>query len=324
MLLKDLGYTKRNLLLFILLSETIVSMAFFGSYEDNFINPNIQIADAHNFTPNESASFLAFVEQLQTESELVQSNLANNNVAQVHANKAAALLTPNITEEIAEENQRVANDLRTAINSLQNISSRPLEQQSVDLLVNDIDTILEEAVTTRIEQEQRNNATIQALALVDLTNMILEDYGNAYAVRFDMTNMSDMAIMGSNNNSMVATNDMSAVGNNNNMNMSSLNTSSNMRMNMGIGVETNKSSSIVNMSSYQSAQALAAKAMETYDSELKPIAPRNAAAFLANLENGLTQLNDAVRNKASPMDIMVIVHTQVQPSLLQAFGLELR
>jgi hypothetical protein len=245
-------------------------------------------------------------------------------LAQVHANKAAALLTPNITEEIAEENQRVANDLRTAINSLQNISSRPLEQQSVDLLVNDIDSILGEAVTTRIEQEQRNNATIQALALVDLTNMLLEDYGNAYAVRFDMTNMSDMTIMGSNNNSMVATNDMSAVGNNNNMNMSSVNTTSNMIMNMGIGGETNKSSSIVNMSSYQSGQALAAKAMETYDSELKPIAPRNAAAFLANLENGLTQFNDAVRNRASPMGIMVIVNTQVQPSLRQAFGLELR
>lgn len=326
LLLRDLGYTKRNLLLFILLSETIVSKAFFGSYKDNFINPNIQFAYAHIFTPDESASFLAFVEQLQTESELVQSNLANNNVslAQVHANKAAAFLTPNITEEIAEENQRVANDLRTAINSLQNISSRPLEQQSVDLLVNDIDSILGDAVTTRIEQEQWNNATIQALALVDLTNMILEEYGNAYAVRFDMTNMSDMAIMGSNNNSMVATNDMSAVGNNNNMNMSSVNTSSNMRMNMGSGGETNKSSSIVNMSSYQSAQALAAKAMETYDSELKPIAPRNAAAFLANLENGLTQLNDAVRNKASPMEITVIIHTQVQPSLLQAFGLELR
>ena len=156
----------------------------------------------------------------------------------------------------------------------------------MDLLVNDIDSILEEAVTTRIEQEQRNNATIQALALVDLTNMILEDYGNAYAVRFDMTNMSDMAIMGSNNNSMVAKYDMSAVGNNNNMNMSSVNNSSNMRMNMGRGGETNKSSSIVNMSSYQSAQALAAKAMEIYDSELKPIAPRNTAAFLANLENG--------------------------------------
>jgi hypothetical protein len=59
----------------------------------------------------------------------------------------------------------------------------------VDLLVNDIDSILGEAVTTRIEQEQINNATIQAFALVDLTNMLLEDYGNAYAVRFDMTNI---------------------------------------------------------------------------------------------------------------------------------------
>jgi hypothetical protein len=53
--------------------------------------------------------------------------------------------------------------------------------------------------------------------------------------------------MGSNNNSMVATNDMSAVGNNNNMNMSSVNNTSNMIMNMGTGGETNKSSSIVNM-----------------------------------------------------------------------------
>jgi hypothetical protein len=39
-------------------------MAFFGSYEDNIVNPNIQKAYGHNFTPNESASFLAFVEQL--------------------------------------------------------------------------------------------------------------------------------------------------------------------------------------------------------------------------------------------------------------------
>jgi hypothetical protein len=76
-----LGYIKRNLLLFILLSETIVSMVFFGSYEDNIVNPNIQNAYGHNFTPNESASFLAFVEQLQTESELVQSSLANNNMS---------------------------------------------------------------------------------------------------------------------------------------------------------------------------------------------------------------------------------------------------
>jgi hypothetical protein len=60
------------------------------------LSPIDQIAYGHNFTPNESASFLAFVEQLQTESELVQANLANNNIslAQQHANNAAVLLTP--------------------------------------------------------------------------------------------------------------------------------------------------------------------------------------------------------------------------------------
>lgn len=82
----------------------------------------------------------------------------NISLAQQHANNAAALLTPNITREIAEQNQRVANDLTMAINDLQDItssSSQQQQQQSIDQLVSNIDAILGEAVTTRIEQEQR-------------------------------------------------------------------------------------------------------------------------------------------------------------------------
>ena len=42
------------------------------------------------FTTDETASFLAFADQLQVESELVQKNLASNNLslAQKHANKS--------------------------------------------------------------------------------------------------------------------------------------------------------------------------------------------------------------------------------------------
>ena len=50
-------------------------------------------------------------------------------LAQEHANKASSLLTSNITTEIAEENQRVANELTIAINDLQNISSSPQQVQ---------------------------------------------------------------------------------------------------------------------------------------------------------------------------------------------------
>jgi hypothetical protein len=59
------------------------------------------------FTLDDTASFLAFADQLRVESELVKTNLGNNNLllAQKHANKAAALLTPGIVVEIAEKNQ---------------------------------------------------------------------------------------------------------------------------------------------------------------------------------------------------------------------------
>jgi hypothetical protein len=77
---------------------------------NSFIFP----AYGHDFVPNESASFLSFVNQLQTESNLVQSNLANGNLtlAREHATRAVELLDSkdpinNVTwkDEIAEETE---------------------------------------------------------------------------------------------------------------------------------------------------------------------------------------------------------------------------
>ena len=101
-----------------------------------------------------------------------------------------------------------------AISGLQDITSSSLsqQQQSIDQLVSNIDGILGEAVTTRIDQEQRDNATIQALAFADLVDSILANYGNAYAVDFDMTNMSNMAIMeGDQDSSMTMDNMITAL-----------------------------------------------------------------------------------------------------------------
>jgi hypothetical protein len=293
-------------------------------------------AFGHTFSPNESASFLSFVDQIQVESELVQTNLANDStsLAQEHAKKAGSLLTSNITTEIAEENQRIANELTRAINDLQDISLSPQQVGSIDQLVSDIDSILGEAESTRIEQEDLENATIQALAFADLVNSILENYGNAYAVDFDMTNMSNMVMNGQSNNNMstMTMSNMDTNGNDNDsnkemnsMNMSSSSTVVGMDVGGGEGSESgiNSSSSLVNLTDYQSAQALAAKALEIFNTELRPIAPNNSSALLTNLENGLTDLNVSIRNKASSMDIMMIVHTQIHPNILQAFNLRM-
>ena len=296
-----------------LLSLAIILLSIFLGSSINMNNDNNSLLNAygHTFSPNESASFLSFVDQLQVESELVQTNLANGStsLAQEHAKKAGSLLTSNITAEIAEENQRVANELTRAINDLQDISLSPQQVGFVDQLVSDINSILGEAESTRIEQEDLENATIQALAFADLVNSILENYGNAYAVDFDMTNMSNMVMnaQGNSDKSMMTMSNMGTHGNSNSsnkkmdlMNMSSPSTMVGMDVGGGEGTESgiNSSSSLVNLTDYQSAQALAAKALEIFNTELRPIAPNNSSALLTNLENGLTQLSDLIQSKS--------------------------
>ena len=327
------------------------STVLFGNTNNFFIIQNVY---AHIFTTDDTASFLSFVDQLQVESELVQTNLVNNNLslAQKHANKAASLLSPSIIVEIAEKNQKVADDLTTAVDDLQKItSSSDKQRQMVNQLVSQINTTLGETVTIRIEQEQEDssnflekgieflrgifgggdekadnridrNTTIQPLAFADLVDSLLINYGNAYAVNFDMTNMSNMAMM-SGNSSMVMSGMVNNSINNSNssISMGSMNMSSsttNMDSNM------NRNFSLVDITDYQSAQALATKAQEIFNTELKPIAPGNTSIFITNLENGITQLNNSIKNKASPMDVMMIVHTQIHPNLLEAFNLKLR
>jgi hypothetical protein len=320
-------------------------------------SPFDSLVYGHIFSTDEAASFVAFANQLQIESELVQTNLANNNasLAQKHANKAASLLTPSIMIEIAEENQRIADDLTTAVNGLQKISSSSERQlQIVNQLVSDINATLAKAVSIRIEQGQgedssnflekgieflrgifnggneesddkgNKDTTIQPLAFADLVDSVLINYGNAYAVGFDMTNMSNMAMMGGNSSDMTMDGMAKDYDNNNTNNgMRSMNISSHTMMNMES--ETNGNYSLVDMADYQSAQALAAKALEIFNVELKPMTSNNnTTAFIVNLENGLTQLNNSIRNRASPIDIMMIVHTQVHPNLLEGFNLELR
>jgi uncharacterized protein YneF (UPF0154 family) len=60
-------------------------------------------------------------------------------LAQSHVIKASSLLTPKIMSEITEDNPRLTDDLRTALNQLKNMPS-PSENQikSVSQLVNDL------------------------------------------------------------------------------------------------------------------------------------------------------------------------------------------
>ena len=320
---------------------------------------NLQVY-GHLFTSNETATFVGILDQVQAELELVVTNLENNNVslAQSHSIKAASLLTPKIMIEITEDNPRLTSDLRRAVSQLQNMSS-PSESQlkSVSQLVNDLNKRLDQDAIVRIAQlqptssnflegalkslgsifggsntnEERDEDTkLQAIAFANVIDGMLINYGKAYRVGFDMTDMSNMVMIGNNSSpsSMVMSNPVT--GNNSgasnmNMNMNSMNSSFNNMT--GHADEMNRGYSLVNVSDYQSAQALATKAFEVFSAKLKHTTMannKNVTGFVTNLENGLTQLNDSIAKKASPLDVMMIVHTQIHPNLLEGFNLQLR
>jgi hypothetical protein len=288
----------------------------------------------HNFTPNETASFLAFAYQLQVESELVKVNLLTNNIslAQNHANKVASLLTPTILAEIVEKDPGIANDLRSKVNDLLRISSTTKNQQEIENVLTEINSTLTKAVNIRISQGSADssnfldkateflsgmfqtssnqiditagaNSTVLALSFADLVDSALVNYGNAFGVEFDMTNMSNM------------------MGSNDEMKMGSINMSSNGGMSMVPNIHSNYS--LRDISDYQSAQALSKKAYDIFNSKLRPLTINEnyTDSFVSNLDNGLSQLDTSISRKASPMDIMMIAHTEIHPNLLAIFNL---
>ena len=351
--LRELLYILRRNLLFVLF-YIILSISVISN-NDNF---HIERIYAHLFTPNETATFVSIVYQLQAELELVSMNLANNNLSlgQNHASKASSLLTQRILAEIAEDNPKLASDLGNRLIQLQTISSTSADQvQSTSRIVSDLNERLNEDALVRMAQLQpdssnflegftktlgnifggddkkvkEQNAKIEALALANVIDSVLINYGNAYQVGFDMTNMSNMVMPTKNDNavSMIVNNspdgNMSATANMS-MNMHSLNSSSSAMTQHDN--EMNDRYSLVNVSDYQSAQALVEKASKIFNDKLKftEIDNKNITGYITNLENGLTQLNNLVAKKDSPLDVMMTVHTQIHPNLLEAFSLQLR
>ena len=304
------------------------------------------VSFGHNFSKNESASFIALVDLIKTQAQLVQENIASNNMslASEHADDALALLTDNVTKEIAERNQRIAGDLTTTLTTLKTAASESTSDNAtstnIEQIVFDLDAILGEALTARIDADVLSNSTIRAMATLDILDGILNAYGDAYAVGFDMTNMSMM--MGPDgSHQMDMMGGMQAIGpmDMGSGNMSTHGTKQSLQPMMGdmkMGMEkgntshssmhsdimsSDQGSKLVNIADYQTAQALAVKAQEIFDEQLSNSSSNTQS--LNNIKSALQELVNTIDSKGTPMDVMMIVHTKIHPNFITAYGLQL-
>jgi hypothetical protein len=298
-----LNYKKNNIIAILLTSFTIIiGSVNLLSFENSF---------AHNFSPDESAHFLTLVDKIKVESELAVNSTGNNNnksSAQLHANNALLNYDSHTKDEIAERNERIANELEDTLNQLLEEVKSQTDQSQLNDTVETIAAILEEAVSTRIDEEQLNNSTIQALVFASIVDTALQNYGDAYNVGIDLTNMSNM-MKETTTNDTTTTNGHTTHG------------STNASMH----------SNIVNFTNYESALGFSNNALDKYYNDIATASlslseENNTTAhqnYLKKLENGVIEFNNAIKNKENPMKVMEIVHTQIHPNLQILFNLKI-
>ena len=295
----------------------LVALLLFGS---NIYNHQIY---GHNFAGDESATFLALMDQIQTEMDLINTNLVANNqsLAKEHLNNIDELYTKNIKKEIAERNERIANEITSVINET-NIA---IEKNNQDIAssVENFNDVIGEAISVRIDLDAMTNSTIHALHFANLINSIDLSYANALNTK--PMNMSAMNMSGDDNS-------MSHGNNTNNNN----NTTSDMKIDHGVSTmasmskdtdntsNTTKNSTVVNIASYQTAKELTNKAIELFNSTIKQNIPSNATENANAIESGLQQLKDMIGSKVPYDKVMGIIHGIIQTNMQEIFNLPLK
>jgi hypothetical protein len=162
--------------------NSILAILFAGVISIAVVFP-LKAAYAHTFSGGESAAFLALVKILQADLDQIQSNVASNaTLSQAHASAVAEHLDANTTKELAERNKLVTNDLTKAISDLnQTIQSKP----ALDVVkgkISNINALLQEAITVRVEKNQLTNSTVKGQAVSDIADEALERYREAYGI----------------------------------------------------------------------------------------------------------------------------------------------
>jgi hypothetical protein len=94
--------------------------------------------------------------------------------------------------------------------------------------------------------------------------------------------------------------------------------------NTGMNNTRTESSILADNNKYETAKQFAKRAVEIFDSVLKPYKTKQNSLAAGQVEKYLVELKNAVDNKAPPLDIMTIVHTKIHPNLQLAYNLKTR
>lgn len=223
--------------------------------------------------------------------------MSNSTLVSWHIEKSGEFWNATDTKEVAEKNKRVADDISNGLDTLFAEANKTNPDPTVvSQTVKKLDSSLEEVISVRIDTPKLQNATVNALALRTVLDEALEDYGIALGAAEG--DGGDHATADSHDNSTTTTTTAE-----------------------GTNATSTGPIEIVNQAAYQTSSGLVTAARAMFD-KLRPMAPSNATSFLDEADKGLTDLQDAIADKAPADDVEMIVHSSIDPNLQAAFNLQ--
>jgi len=214
-------------------------------------------------------------------------------LAQDHAKSVVDVVNGNHTfgvlpDEVSENNKRVATDVIHTANALQTaVKSKPTPSVT-DLKpkLDNFNATLQEAIAVRLPKDAAGNSTINGLATKDLVNETLRQYAYAFGVA---------NVKGGSNKGTGDPSDPGSHG------------------------------TVINMSAYQSAQALSSQTQGML-SQAKSVIPANATsatkAAVAKLDVDLSQLKKTIDEKDPYDKVAGLVQKTIYPDIDTAFHLK--
>ena len=267
---------------------------------------NIGKAYAHILSSNENAALLAIFYQVQTEAELAQRTYPSNvTLAQEHAENTLELLREDWTNSTADK-AIVVNDIAPILYALYFSVKQDSLDSNIERIVNYLHSAIDKFVHVYISESVVDNPAIQALALVDITNVVNSKYASALGAY--SSNMSTAVGMSHMRTNMMTNNSekLSLAQSNNNTH------------------SPTSSSSLTNIADYQTAQALTTEAQTIFNNRLATkVFPNmtSATTTILQLREGLDMLSASIANKTSYEDVMTIIHGRIHPLLIKAYNL---
>jgi len=217
------------------------------------------IVYAHNFSITDDSALLTLIEQIKAETELVNAYfLASNSISAIEHAKNAANLTNGLNDKLRQSTV-------------------------VDI--------------TQVYTSGLYNSTTLALVVANLVDEILRNYGSAYGITYDLTNMSNMMM------ATMLNNDSSSSGHS--------------------SMSEKNNAVLVNIYNYQTAQVLSNVVNRLFNDKLSVQASVNEKVTIDNLEQSIKDLKYAIDNKIRAEALMEIVHMKIHPMLQSAYDLKL-